>query len=86
MTVSVVLIFSQCCGRYRYPFSSAQADLLRSKKTTIFVTIHFEWRFCKAPFLCIFVRTNMNDFTKTEIWICVFVQIRSSVNWAYVLY
>ena len=67
MPVSVVLILSQCCGRDKYPFLCVRTDLLRPKKTSVFVNIHFEGRFCKPPFLCVFLWSSVNGFTKTEI-------------------
>ena len=64
MFVTVVLILKQYCGRYKYPFFSVHTDLLRSKKPSVLVNIHFERCFCKPPFLCVFVRSSVNGFVE----------------------
>ena len=36
-------------------------------QTSVYINIHFEERFGKPPFLCIFVQSSVNGFTKTEV-------------------
>ena len=79
ISVSVLLILSQCCGREKYLFLCAQTDLLR--KTSVFVNIHFEGHL-KASVFVRFFQSSVSGFTKTDSYICVFVQKRSSVNGA----
>ena len=64
ISVSVVLILSQCCVRDKFPFLCVHTDILRSRRTSVSVNIHFDWCVCKLVF---FVRSSVNDFTKTEV-------------------
>ena len=75
MSVSVILILLQCCGRDNYPFLFVHIDLLFSQ-FSIFVHIHFQGVFIFVR--C--VRSSLNSFTKTDIYRCVFVKKRNSVN------
>ena len=67
VSLSLVLILSQCFGRDKYPCLCVHTDLLQSKTTSVYVNIHFERRFCKPPLLRVFVRSSVNGLTKTDI-------------------
>jgi len=68
-------------------FLIVHTHLLRPKKASVFVNIHFQWHFCKPVFLCVFVRRNVNDFTKTEVYIYGFVHfaLESPINLMYII-
>ena len=52
--VAVVLILSQCYGQDKYLFLCLHSDILYSKKSFVFLNIHFEGRFLDLRF-CAFL-------------------------------
>ena len=45
----------------KYPFLCVHTDLLRSKKTSSYVIVRFEGRFCKTSVFVFLLRSSVNS-------------------------
>ena len=53
--------------RSHYLLSSKRTSYCLQIKTSVYIDIHFEGRIFKSPFLCVFMRSSVNGFTKTDV-------------------
>ena len=77
-----------CCILERFqkpPFLCVHIDQMRFQKPPFLWISTFDSVFENLRFCGVFVRISVNTFTKTEVFLSVFVQKRSSVNGAYIM-
>ena len=67
------------------PFLCVHIDQMRFQKPPFLWISTFDSVFENLPFCGVFVRISVNTFTKTEVFLSVFVQKRSSLNGALLL-
>ena len=76
---------THCCILERFqkpPFLCVHIDQMRFQKPPFLWISTFDSVFENLRFCGVFVRISVNTFTKTEVFLSVFVQKRSSVNGA----
>ena len=69
--------------REKQSFLSVHIDQMRFQKPPFLWISTFDSVFVNLRFCDVFVRLSVNTFTKTEVFLSVFVQKRSSVNGAW---